>query len=217
VGTSLSDTLSPCKHGVSILIIVYTELVPKLWSETIEGHRRAVHDATLETTAALVAEHGLRSVTMSKIAEETGIGRATLYKYFSDVDAILIAWHERHVTEHLRQLAEIRERTADVAKRVEVVLETYALISHQREQHGSELTALLHRGEHVARAQQQLRDFIRDVLAEGAASGDIRDDVAPDELASYALHALSAAGSLSTKAAVRRLVAVTLAGLRTPR
>ena len=64
--------------------------MPKLWNETIEAHRRAVHEAILNTTAALVAEHGLRSVTMSQIAEEAGIGRATLYKYFSDVDAILL-------------------------------------------------------------------------------------------------------------------------------
>lgn len=55
-------------------------VVPKLWSETIEAHRREVHDAIIETTAARVAEHGLRAVTMSQIAEETGIGRATLYK-----------------------------------------------------------------------------------------------------------------------------------------
>ena len=34
--------------------------VPKLWNETIEAHRRAVRDAILDTTAALVAEHGLR-------------------------------------------------------------------------------------------------------------------------------------------------------------
>ena len=38
--------------------------MPKLWSETIEEHRRAVHDATLDTTAALVREHGLAAVTL---------------------------------------------------------------------------------------------------------------------------------------------------------
>ena len=54
--------------------------MPKLWTETIDEHRRAVRDATLDATGALVAEHGLASVTMSRIAEETGIGRATLYK-----------------------------------------------------------------------------------------------------------------------------------------
>jgi AcrR family transcriptional regulator len=188
--------------------------MPKLWNESIEAHRRAVRDATLDTTAALVAEHGLRSVTMSQIAEEAGIGRATLYKYFSDVEAILLAWHERQVAGHLAYLAEVRDQAGNAAERLEAVLEAYALISH--EHHGTELAALLHRGEHVARAQQQLSDFIRDLLSEGAGSGDLRDDVAPGELASYCLHALTAAGSLPSKAAVRRLVAVILAGLQTP-
>jgi AcrR family transcriptional regulator len=187
-------------------------MVPRLWNESIEAHRRAVRDATLNTTAALVAEHGLRSVSMSRIAEETGIGRATLYKYFSDVEAILVAWHERQVTGHLKCLAEVRDQTGDAGERLEAVLEAYALIAH--EHHGTELAALLHRGEHVARAQQQLSDFIRDLLIEGAETGDLRDDVAPDELASYCLHALTAASSLPSKAAVRRLVMVILAGLQ---
>ena len=56
--------------------------------------------------------------------------------------------------------------------------------------------------------------MIRELLAEGAENGDVRDDVAPDELATYCLHALSAASSLQSKAAVRRLVSVTVAGLR---
>ena len=189
--------------------------MPKLWTETIEAHRREVGDAIMDTTAALAAEHGLASVTMSQIAEETGIGRATLYKYFSDVEAILVAWHERHVTAHLEHLAEVRDRAVDVGKQLEAVFEAFALIS--RERRDTELAALLHRGEHVARAENHLRNFIRDLLIEGAASGDLRDDVAPDELASYCLHALTAASSLPSKAAVRRLVTVTLAGLRPPR
>lgn len=192
--------------------MAYSGVVPRLWDETIEAHRRAVGDAILDAAAALVAEHGLRSVTMSQIAEQTGIGRATLYKYFSDVDAILTAWHERQVRGHLEQLLAIRDQRDAAAEHLNAVLETYALIS--REHHGSELAALLHRGEHVARARRHLSDFIRDLLIEGARDGDIRDDVAPDELASYCLHALSAAGSLPSKAAVRRLVAVTLDGLR---
>jgi AcrR family transcriptional regulator len=185
--------------------------MPKLWNETIAAHRREVRDAILDTTAALVAEHGLLSVTMSQIAEETGIGRATLYKYFSGVEAILVAWHERQITGHLEHLAEVRDQAGDAGQRLEAVLEAYALISH--EHHGTELAALLHRGEHVARAQQQLSDLIRDLLTEAAKTGDLRDDVAPDELASYCLHALAAASSLPSKAAVRRLVTVILAGL----
>jgi AcrR family transcriptional regulator len=189
--------------------------VPKLWNETIVAHRREVRDAILETTAALVAEQGVRSVTMLQIAEKTGIGRATLYKYFPDVEAILFAWHERHVTAHLEQLAALRHQAGDAVKRLQAVLEAYALIQH--EHHGTELAVLLHRGEHVARAQQHLSGLIRGLLEECAKTGDVRGDVAPDELASYCLHALSAASSLRSKTAVRRLVTVTLAGLRPPR
>jgi AcrR family transcriptional regulator len=171
-----------------------------------------VRDATLDTAAALVAEHGLRSVTMSQIAAETGIGRATLYKYFSGVEAILIAWHERQITRHLEYLAEVAGQAGHAGERLEAVLRAYALIAH--EHHGTELSALLHRGGHVARAQQQLSDLIRGLLTEAAETGEVRDDVAPDELASYCLHALAAASSLPSKAAVRRLVTVTLGGLR---
>jgi AcrR family transcriptional regulator len=188
--------------------------VPKPWNETIEAHRREVRDAILDTTAALVAEQGLRSVTMSQIAEETGIGRATLYKYFSGVEAILLAWHERQITGHLEYLAEVRDQADDAGERLEAVLEAYALISHESHgHHDTELAAFLHRDEQVARAQQQLRAMIRDLLTEGAKTSDIRDDVAPDELASYCLYALTAASSLPSKAAVRRLVTVILAGL----
>jgi AcrR family transcriptional regulator len=194
--------------------MLYDYEVPKLWTETIEEHRRAVREATLDTTAALVAEHGLASVTMSRIAEETGIGRATLYKYFPDVEEILAAWHERQITGHLKQLAQIRDQAGSAAERLQAVLQAYALIQHEHE--GTELAALLHRGEHVVRAQQQLHNFISELLADGAKTGDLRDDVAPGELASYCLHALTGAASLPSAAAVRRLVAVTMTGLRRP-
>jgi AcrR family transcriptional regulator len=192
--------------------------MPRRWDQTIDTHRREVRDAILEATAALAAEQGLRSVTMSQIAEETGIGRATLYKYFSDVETILHAWHERQITGHLQQLAEVRERPGDAVERLEAVLEAYALIAHESHgHHDTELAAFLHRDERVPHAEQQLRRMIRDLVAEGAKSGKLREDVAPEELASYCLHALAAARTMPSKTAVRRLVAVTLAGLRSGR
>src|SRR2546425_5058785 len=170
--------------------------MPKLWNDTIQAHRREVHGAIIDTTARLVTEFGLRSVTMSQIAEETGIGRATLYKYFSDVEAILLAWHERQITGHLAYLAEVRDQARDAGERLEAVLEAYALIAHESHgHHDTELVAFLHRDEQVARAQQQLRDIIRDLLTAAAETGEVRGDVAPDELASYCLHALAAASS----------------------
>jgi AcrR family transcriptional regulator len=206
------ETLCLGKSRVSRSL--YTHLMPRLWNETIEEHRREVREAILDTTVALVADHGLLSVTMSRIAEETGIGRATLYKYFPDVEAILRAWHERQIKGHLGYLAEVRDEAGDAGEALAAVLEAYALITHESKGHrDTELAALLHRDEQVMIAERHLRNIIRDLLAEGAKTGHIRNDIHPDELASYCLHALTAASSLPSKAAVRRLVEVTLTGL----
>jgi AcrR family transcriptional regulator len=152
---------------------------------------------------------------MAQIAAETGIGRATLYKYFPSVEAILLAWHERQITVHLEHLAEVRDKARDPRERLEAVLEAYALISHEYHgHHNGELASFLHQDEQVGRARHQLHLLIRDLIRLGVESGDLRDDVIPDELASYCLHALTAAQSLPSKKAVQRLVAVTLTGLR---
>lgn len=189
--------------------------MPKLWDETMDAHRRAVRDAILETTVALVDADGLAAVTMSQIAKEAGIGRATLYKYFPDVQSILIAWHERHVAAHLDRLAHARDSADGPAHRLEAVLRGYAHLTHERRQDG-EIAAFVHGDQHAVHAQQQLHGLVRDVIAEAAAAGAARDDVSPAELADYCLHALSGAGRLPSQAAVRRLVDVTLTGLRPP-
>lgn len=193
---------------------MYTLVMPKLWNETIETHRSAVRSAILDAAAALVAGHGLASVTMSQIAQTAGIGRATLYKYFPDVDAILSAWHERQIQAHLEELARVRDRASGPARQLEAVLEAYALMSHSR--HGGAEAARLHQSGHVGRAQQHLSEFVTDLLREGAEAGVFRGDVAPEELAGYCLHALEAAGALTSRDAVHRLVSVTLTGLQPP-
>jgi hypothetical protein len=52
------------------------------------------------------------------------------------------------------------------------------------------------------------------VLTDAAEAGSIRTDIRPDELATYCRHALNAAGSLSSQAAVKRLVMLTLTALQ---
>ena len=187
--------------------------MPKIWSETIAAHRDAVREATLDATAVLVAEHGLTGVTMSQIAKESGIGRATLYKYFPDIESILVAWHERQIGAHLQQLAEAGQ-AARPSERLEVVLRTYAHLSRKDHDGGGDLAAALHRFEHIVHAHAHLNEYIATLVREAAERGEVRDDVPPEELAVYCLHALTAAGGLHSKAALNRLLAVTLAGLR---
>ena len=190
----------------------YAAFVPKLWDQTIDAHRREVRDAILDSCSALIAEAGLRAVTMSSIAERTGVARATLYKYFSGVESLLLAWHERQVAEHVSAVSAAAQREGDAAERLAAALESYALLM-QNHMDG-ELAALLHHGRHVDEAQHHLMSLVQELVVEGAAAGRLRRDVPPEELARYCLHALTAANELTSKAAVRRLVAVAMAGLR---
>lgn len=192
----------------------YTRRVPKLWSETIEAHRHAVEEAILDAAGRLVTEGGLTSVTMSQVAKEAGIGRATLYKYFADVEAILFAWHQRHIAGHLELLTQLGGRSGDPQRRLETVLQAYAMIAFHSEQGSGELAALLHRREHLATAQQQLLVLVSGLLSDVAEVGQLRRDVSHDELAAFCVHALTAASSLTSEAAVGRLVKVTLTALR---
>src|SRR5215204_6004790 len=155
------------------MVVSYPGRIPKLWQQTIQAHRREVRDAILDAAASLVAKHGLRAVTMSQIAEETGIGRATLYKYFSGVEPILLAWHERHVAKHLEHLTGLRDRSGDPAARLTEVLRAYAMISFERHRHGTELATLVHQGEHMAEPEEQLVNIVRGLLEEAVASGAV--------------------------------------------
>lgn len=201
--------------------------MPKIWTDTIETHKREVQAAVLDTAARLVADRGLAAVTMSQIAEAAGIGRATLYKYYPDIEAILVAWHERHVADHIARLVAARDAARGVRARLEVVMATYASISFERARGhdhsaqqghihghaGTDVDALVHQEAHAGKLHRRLDEIFRDVIVEAARAGVVRRDVPVAELARYCVHALGAARELPSMLAVRRLVDVTLEGI----
>lgn len=185
--------------------------MPRLWTDTIEAHHEAVREAVLDQASALIAKEGLAALTMSRLAEASGIGRATLYKYFSDLQDVLAAWHERHVAGHLRQLHAAREQTSDSLDALETVLLTYAMSLWK--QRGEALAGVLHKLPHVRSARDGLTHFVRELLEAAAKEGRIRTDVSVIELSAYALAAMEAATECGSAAAVKRLVAMTMQSL----
>lgn len=134
---------------------------------------------------------------MSDIAKAAGIGRATLYRYFSDVEAILFAWHQRQVAAHLGQLQDLSRGDRPALERLHAVLSSIATTDF--EHHGSDLAALLHHGPHIAHAQQRLTATLQGLISHAVDDGDLRNDVPVDELAAFAIHALRAAGTLASR------------------
>jgi len=189
----------------------HTDSVPRLWTDTIEAHRSAVREAALDATAALVAAGALSSITMSEIAQRTGIGRATLYKYFPDVETILAALRERQADVYLARMTATRDQPGTPMQRLEAVLREFAAMSQQTD--ASDIAALLYwRGRELP-ADRDLHVLVRELIVQAAATGAVRTDVPANELSIHAIYALSAASRLPTDASAARLVAVTLDGL----
>jgi AcrR family transcriptional regulator len=186
----------------------------KLRNATVETHRRGERYMILSSTARLVARRGMKSVTMSQIAEITGVGRSALHRYFTDVGSILAAWQKEQIAAHLEQLAEVRTRASSPGECLEAVLDTYAQIVYADASDGTDLATVLPRDLHGARALERLASFFEDVIREAASLGSVRTDIAPGELVAYCLHALGAAAQLPSKAAAQRLAVVVLGGLR---
>jgi AcrR family transcriptional regulator len=192
----------------------YPRVVPKLWKDTVEEHRRDVRTAILDAAWRLASERGLLGVTMAQVAEHAGIGRATLYKYFGGVEAILVAAHAEHVDRHLAELQAARAAATSADEALSRLLQGYARICfHRGTTEAPDLHALVHDGERHGHSQARLVGLFADAVAAAQQSGAVRTDVKSDELASYCVHALEAAGELTGAAAVDRLVAVVAAGL----
>ena len=171
----------------------------------------------VDAAATLVAGGGLLSLTMSRVAERAGIGRATLYKYFPDIESVLLAWHERQVSRHLQQLHAARKGARGPAEELSGVLRAYALVCQQAgAHHHTELAMVLHRPGRLGDAHGEQQGLLREVLASASDAGLLRTDIGPEELLSFCQHALAGAAVLGEPAAVDRLVELTLAGLRPP-
>lgn len=181
--------------------------MPKLWKDTVEEHRRDVRTAILETAWTLACERGVRGLTMGLVAEQAGISRATLYKYFHGIDEILVAGHANHVAQHLSHLEALRNEGSSAGAGLHAMLKGYAQICfHRGASATTELHGLVHRGDEHERSSADVTALFTKVVQDAQDRGQVRTDVAAEELAAYSLHALEAAGQTRAAGAIEHLV-----------
>ena len=183
--------------------------MPRIWAETVDTHRRLVQDAIVDATAELAAEHGPLSVSMSAIAERAGVGRATLYKYFPDVESIFVEWHRREFSERLEQLKALSTRD-DVTLRELAGLVRRGRIDH-RGRKGAAAGILAHTAvaaESVVLGtiEAELVALVAEVVRRLARGNQVRTDHSPKVLARWILHGAHASPELDDRAVVDLLV-----------
>jgi AcrR family transcriptional regulator len=171
--------------------------VPRIWDESVASHKARLRATIVEAAVALAAERGRGGVSMSAVAERAGIGRATLYNYFADVDHILGAYvvdaFERFNAELDAMLAELDDPLEQLRTTVVATVTYLGSPEHARgvrvgnDHFGPQVQAV------VDEALDGYRRRLNDVVAAGVAAGALRADVGPVFLGHALEHLLAAA------------------------
>jgi AcrR family transcriptional regulator len=135
-----------------------------------ERSRRRVEDL-LDAAARLVVERGVEALTTRDIADAAGVPVASLYQYFADKEAVLLALAARDMEEMDTQVAEDlgRLELLTVSSVVRATMEAFVAVYHRRHAFveiylRGRTNAAVHRfgREHNARVAETLHAFAVD-------------------------------------------------------
>ena len=175
----------------------------------------SVDDRIIMATLALIAENGLGSLTMMKVAETAGIARQTLYNHYSDIDSIVaeaIVRHNRESIQMLEAAMRVVDRPAD--KLEQLVRHAVSVGAHAHHSPGIEHGLSSEARATLREYDQALDSRIREVLEDGQKGDAFRDDLLPDLDAALIRHMLD---GLAAQAAVAPddAASIATAGART--
>lgn len=100
----------------------------------VQARSRERVERILDVAARIVVERGVDALTTRSVADEAGVPVASLYQYFSDRDAVLLALVERDIAEMDEQVrADLLEvRTLSIAAIVETTIRAYRKVYARR-------------------------------------------------------------------------------------
>lgn len=93
------------------------------WHQTRIDHRTRQAEAIAAGTLALLVEHGASALTMAAIASRADVSRQTLYRYYPDVDAVLLGVAELVASHDERFEAQVA-RQSDPATQLDLIVGT---------------------------------------------------------------------------------------------
>jgi AcrR family transcriptional regulator len=135
-------------------------------------------DDILSRAATLFSERGYHAVGIRDLAEAVGLSTSTLYHYYATKQDILFAIISRFLAEFTSRLVSgLREVAVPPRERLERAVDEHLRLTVTRSEEllvGSPVLNALSPEQQasVATMRREYRDAVRDVVAEGAATGD---------------------------------------------
>lgn len=141
--------------------------MPRIRADSIAEHKELTRRQILEAAQELIAEIGSADISLGEMASAVGIGRTTLYEYFSDRDDVIASLVEQELPGVVADLLTgVPPGLAAPDHLAEVVERTVRFVATDRV-----LGLILHRevGRLSASAQQRIRLAHADLVSEVAA------------------------------------------------
>ena len=149
-----------------------------------ERKKEATRESIIQSATALFREKGYHKTAMDEIAEKVDVSKATLYNYFPDKGAILIAYFQSIVADYGRDIkASLRSKQG-----IEARLENLLDFKDQVFGNDIELTAnyLKYRLQTIFDKdlfdnpdRSGLENVILEIMTEAQENGEIRNDIRP--------------------------------------
>lgn len=155
-------------------------------------HNNKKSDLILDSMQKLMLKKDTRSISVSEIAREAGIGKGSIYYYFKSKEEIVDAVIERSYSDAIRQAQELVQAPGlDALTKMEIIFRTCrdSSIEFSRQEAGSYMelqqSALLHQ-QYIYIMIRNLRPILADIIRQGNQEGTISCS-SPDEVAEIVL------------------------------
>lgn len=155
-------------------------------------HNNKKSDLILDSMQKLMFKKDTRSISVSEIAREAGIGKGSIYYYFKSKEEIVDAVIERSYSDAIRQAQELVQAPGlDALTKMEIIFRTCrdSSIELSRQEAGSYMelqqSALLHQ-QYIYIMIRNLRPILADIIRQGNQEGTISCS-SPDEVAEIVL------------------------------
>jgi TetR/AcrR family transcriptional regulator, fatty acid metabolism regulator protein len=144
------------------------------------GKRERILDAAVR----VFARKGFHATRVSEVAKAAGVADGTIYLYFESKDHLLVSLLEHRIERLLEYLERELPRAPSASHRLQRIIELQlGLLEGERDL--AEVVTVIFRQsaklmkEHGAPKFNAYLDAIARVIAEGQATGELRDDVTP--------------------------------------
>jgi AcrR family transcriptional regulator len=148
--------------------------MPKVTGGSIDAHRRLTRQRIFDAFSTLLYERGYDAITLADVASAAGMSRTTMYNYFSDKDALVVAFADKEAAQYVAHLREVLAPVENPVDRLRLfVAEQLRYFASHHLPPGRTLKMALSGPayervlEHVRALEQVLRDILHAGVAEG--------------------------------------------------